>query len=1435
MLLRFIFVVTLWYVSLFKAWAIFVPPPPEQGIKFIENKGQWEPEVLFKADIPGGALYITPSALVYSFWNKQQIHDFQHGTGNGIVDAHAYKVHLNGIGPSPFVQTGSAYPETYNYFLGSDATKWASQCKAYNRIVLQNKQTGISMELIGYADFVKINFILLPNADLSKLALVYEGIDSLALHQNALVVNTSVNRVKEEAPIAFQATDTIECVYHLQQQKLTFELGKYNKAQTLVIDPNVIFGTFSGSTADNFGNTATFDLLGNAWTGGTVYGIGFPVTVGAYQVNFAGGSNSNNTGTARDIGLLKFSSDGRQLICATYLGGSNNEQPHSLICDGSGNLFMLGTTYSNNFPTAGNPFDASHNGRADIVVCRLSANGQQLTASTYWGGSDDDGINAANSQGSHSEQFPICYNYGDPYRGEIVFDVQGNVCVVSCTQSANNESYPILNAFQPNFGGGEQDGCVFKITSNLRTPILSSYLGGNQLDMAYSARFDFANNMVIGGGTTSPDIGVSQGAFTYKGNVDGFIARVDNNFSLTKLVYLGTAAYDQIYFLDMDVNRNVYVAGQSIGSFPTKGDVFNVPGTHQFITIFNEFLDTIQYSTTFGSLVDVPGRVNISLSSFMVDDCGRIYVSGWGGTVNNGFNFSTGVTDGLPLTDNAFQRTTNGSDFYLAVFGPFLQSLDYATYYGGMVTNEHVDGGTSRFDKRGVVYQAVCAGCGGSSDFPTTPGAWSRQNRSNNCNNAVFKIDLNVSSNAPVVRDTLIQLFAGDTLDWIFTIAEPDNDSLYAEFAGTLLTLGPDTPKISIERTKSLMRVRVRWNTQCNQLGNDTFTILVNARDNACLGVNRKSATMRFVLMPLPAPITVYPQCLRTIQPNVVQLKWRIPSETKRFKAYEVYRSVAGNPFQLVTSLTSVTDSSWVDVTAANHLVTNYCYYILTRNICNDTAQHSRTICSVYEAVNDDSAFVFTKDTLLFVYATDTLIYETEVLGIDVQDSVFATLSGNVQSDPRILASLIQNELGISRFGFIFRGFCEDTARLDTFTATIFIRNNQCPQARTATARVRIVVLDPPVPATPVLKCIRSLNNNTTFIRGNSEQRSRYFSHYVLVRSVNGSAYTELTKVFDDTAFTFTDESAVNNQTVNYCYAAIPVSVCNRMGDTSFAECSIIKVVKYPTPIYLHQVSVVNNQSVRLVWEAGNRNDFFKYKVLKRGFNANKFELTHATEGIDDTIYTDNAVDVAEASYCYQIKQVNDCGIENEVNHTACTILLTGVSNPFVHRLRWNEYDYWKQGVAGYSVVREGFGEPINTVGNTAYRDTSYTDSKLNTDIGLYLYTIEASENNSLYTSSSNTIELFQKPLVMAPNVYTPNRDGLNDVWLPSSIFVKDYSLIVYNRWGQKVFETTNPKEGFSAAVLSNPETSDVFVYLITYTGWDGSTRTLKGNLTTLR
>ena len=86
----------------------------------------------------------------------------------------------------------------------------------------------------------------------------------------------------------------------------------------------------------------------------------------------------------------------------------------------------------------------------------------------------------------------------------------------------------------------------------------------------------------------------------------------------------------------------------------------------------------------------------------------------------------------MPITTDAYQSSTDGSDFYIMVLEDDASGLVYGSYFGGSLSSEHVDGGTSRFDRKGKVYQAICAGCGGFDDLPIEPtGAFSPTNNSN--------------------------------------------------------------------------------------------------------------------------------------------------------------------------------------------------------------------------------------------------------------------------------------------------------------------------------------------------------------------------------------------------------------------------------------------------------------------------------------------------------------------------------------------------------------------------------------------------------------------------------------------------------------------------------------------------------------------------------
>ena len=725
-----------------------VPAADKPMATFTENKGQWPENVLYRARFPGGALFVEKNAFTYLLHQGGPMahHGHDHDEPEEPLRAHAFRVTFEGA-RAAWGEGRNTRPNYENFFLGNDAAKWGSHCGVHGEVLLHDIYPGIDLRIDG-SKGVKYEFIVRPGADPSVIRMRYDGQSGMDLVDGRLVVRTSAGTVTEAAPRSwnsfppgFRPTDPdVSSSFIRKDNTITFQLGEYGTEHPLIIDPDLTFGSFSGSTADNFGFTATYDAEGDLYGGGIVFGDGYPTTLGVLDDSYNGGGI--------DIGISKWSPDGTALIWSTYLGGLfGNESPHSLVVNGNEELYVLASTGSSDFPTTGGCMDNSfgggpsllfgigygysHDFGVDLAVAHLSADATSLIGSTFVGGSDNDGINNSAA---------LAWNYGDSFRGEIALDPQEHP-VVSTTTSSLDVALS-SNAPQSGFGGGAQDAYFFRLDPALSILEWGTCYGGTGDDSGYGVQMASNGEMFFTGGTTSADLPMdgTPADNSYDGSIDGYIARFnavgDQRLSTT---FLGTSGYDQSYFVQLNLADEVYVVGQTNGAYPVTPGKYTNPGSSQFIHKFSQDLSTSLWSTVVGN---GNGNEYISPSAFLVSDCGQIYFCGWGGPTNfNGQAFGS-TTIGLPTTPDAFQSITNDGDFYLMVLTPEAMGLAYGTFFGGATSNEHVDGGTSRFDKNGNVYQAVCAGCGGHNDFPTTPDAWSTTNNSFNCNLGVFKFNL---------------------------------------------------------------------------------------------------------------------------------------------------------------------------------------------------------------------------------------------------------------------------------------------------------------------------------------------------------------------------------------------------------------------------------------------------------------------------------------------------------------------------------------------------------------------------------------------------------------------------------------------------------------------------------------------------------------------
>jgi gliding motility-associated-like protein len=875
--LRIIALFLLAYTSTTKAYT-------QSYLEFVENKGQWEKDISFKGMMVNGAFALKPDGgykmLLNNTKDMQAIHDYYHGEannktsanttfskipsgGNGnsenlVLHSHMYDVKFLNANANPVPVAEKPLTTYNNYFIGNDKSKWAPECKIYQAITYKNIYPNIDVRYYTGSGYLKYDLIVHPGGDVNNIALYFDGVDGLKIKDGSLIIKTSVDEVKEAPPYSYQTFSTgkkeLQCHFEIKGNIVRFKFdGEYAKNATLIIDPQLIFSTFTGSTADNWGYTATYDNVGNFYAGGIVFNRSgsFPVSPGAFQTSFGGGA-SGSAG-AFDIAIMKFSPNGSNRMYATYLGGSGNEQPHSLVVNANQELVVAGRTTSTNYPSTQPLFGSG--GQEDIILTKFNASGTALIGSRVFGGTGNDGVNIRDKESTPTGQESLRRNYGDDARSEVILDASGNICLASCTQSID---FPTTaNAFQSASGGNTagngriQDAVFIKTTPDLSNVLACSYLGGGGDDAAFVLAINPATgNFYLAGATASGNFpGDKTGTLfpTNQGGIDGFVSIISSDGSqLIKTSYFGTSGIDIIYGIQFDRFNYPYIMGTTTGSWTvTPASIFNQAGGKQFISKLDQGLTQWQYSTVFGTNQANP---NLSPTAFLVDRCENVYVSGWGGVGNSENGYPSAGTTGLSITSDAVQRTTDGSDFYFFVLEKNGQSQLYGSYFGqnrGLYP-DHVDGGTSRFDRNGIIYQSICGNCGGGTVFPTTAGVWSQTNGAGaqGCNLAAIKIAFNLAgigadiqaSVRGMIRDTsgCVPLTADFTdLDamgkkyiWSFSDGSPD--------------VTTDSPKVS-HTFNNIGIYRVRLVSIDSASCNIADTAYVNMRvrnDEAILALN---------------------------------------------------------------------------------------------------------------------------------------------------------------------------------------------------------------------------------------------------------------------------------------------------------------------------------------------------------------------------------------------------------------------------------------------------------------------------------------------------------------------------------------------------------------------------------------------------------------------
>jgi hypothetical protein len=323
-----------------------------KGLDYIKNLGQWDTKINYKVNLQGGNLFLENTTFTYLFYDIASLehhheHDEHTQEDENQLDAYSFKVELLNANTLALKAGINKRMEYHNYFIGNNRDKWKGKVPLFNGVKYSSIYKGIDLNLYSLELNLKYDFIVSPGADPDQIQLQYNHIENSKLVNGELHLDLGFNTIIEQKPYAFQNINgnrvEVACKYNYENNSLSFEFPNgYDTKYELIIDPVLIASTLSGSTVTNYGHSATYDNEGNIYTGARNFGSGYPTSTGAFQVNFGGGGT--------DIAVSKLNPDGSSLIWATFIGGNNSEYPHSMYVSNTNELYVYGSSNSQDYP-----------------------------------------------------------------------------------------------------------------------------------------------------------------------------------------------------------------------------------------------------------------------------------------------------------------------------------------------------------------------------------------------------------------------------------------------------------------------------------------------------------------------------------------------------------------------------------------------------------------------------------------------------------------------------------------------------------------------------------------------------------------------------------------------------------------------------------------------------------------------------------------------------------------------------------------------------------------------------------------------------------------------------------------------------------------------------------------------------------------------------
>jgi hypothetical protein len=654
---------------------------------FTENKGQWDPEILFIGDTSFGKVAFTKEAIYYQLFKaleetspNQLIsnRDLQNRLEEPEISYQSQVVRLSFVSPlTPKVQGVDILPHYQNYFIGNDKSKWASFCRNYTQVTYQDVWKGIDLAYFFTPDGLKYEFYVKSEADIKSLQIKVEGA-TVKAEGDELIISAILGDINDKnLKVWDQVTgEKIPARYLIQNNTITYQGIPEKRKNPIVIDP-LIYSTYLGGSGRDEATEIAVDSTGSAFVCGRTASTDFPITTGSLGEVYVGGIS--------DIFISKLNANGSNILFSTYIGGSDQERAASIGIWSNGNIYICGHTKSNDFPCSSTSFSSVFaGGNRDSFVTVIKPDPglppiDQLFYSSYLGGSDDETL--------------------------LALALDNNGFAIVCGDAISHDYPTVPGSYHTSHFGGQFDiilSVINPYSSGVSSLVYSTYFGGSLgtddatgNDSAINIFVDQYNKIHICGRTTSDDFITTPFAFQDQrnGSLDAFVSifladvNLPTNDQLLYSTYLGGSLVDDAFGIAVDSSGNIYLTGCTDSSdFPIITATAFQPTTNHthnsYLVKLNPNLQgtsALIYSTYFyGSTIDpsLTWLWNYG-EDIIVSSDNYVFITG--GTNCNDFPI---------ISNSALQTAYNGGEYdaFLSKFDLSLSgssSLIYSTFIGG--------------------------------------------------------------------------------------------------------------------------------------------------------------------------------------------------------------------------------------------------------------------------------------------------------------------------------------------------------------------------------------------------------------------------------------------------------------------------------------------------------------------------------------------------------------------------------------------------------------------------------------------------------------------------------------------------------------------------------------------------------------------------------